>query len=526
MKKLFILCLFTLTFFFPCINGFSDILKDLKKFEESLSDWVKQTNELSQRLSDLEGERGDREKQIADYNQSMADIGKMIIDLDAKVDKVAKMSSLEGVKKIVKSFEGTLDVFKNRFSQLAKRLEDQEVKTSVLERIYQTTQKPVETLLSSMDEQKSVINKLAERLAEQEKLILSMEESLKKQTSPVESSTKGIEELNARLSKLESGVIVQKTEGEKEPIEISKGTGGKAAAGENVVATEVSSEKTETGKDVVVSEASTEKTEVVKKDATPEVQPEEAKEPPKKVAEADGYIEIGGDFLLKNVKLNPFGSSTRISGEIMNKSDRDYGMIDFKVQAFDNENVFLGGHGFSVYGFKKDETENFEEIITGIEVERIVKYSVSPARMQSVSDTGEMTIKMIAKESQVAKADTKEAAPKDLEELLFDKEKKGTPKELEGLEDVGNGFYAGKVSFNSFGSSSTVTGEIRNNSKNDFFNATFIMKIYVKNYGLITSFDFSVRRIKSGEAKSFEEIVTGVSSVDIERYEIAFKSSY
>ena len=193
MKKLFILCIFTLTFLFPCINGFSDILKDLKNFEESLSNWVVQTNELNKRLAELEGERDSREKQVADYNQGVADIGNLIVDLDAKVDQVSKMSSLKGVKDIVKSFEGTLDVFKQRFSEMAKRLEDQEVKTAVLERIYRTSQKPVETLISSIDEQKSVINKLTEKLEKQEKVILSMEESLKRQTSPAESSTKDID---------------------------------------------------------------------------------------------------------------------------------------------------------------------------------------------------------------------------------------------------------------------------------------------------------------------------------------------
>ncbi len=510
MKKLFILCLFTLTFLFPCVNGFSDILKDLKNFEESLSDWVVQTNELNQRLTFLEGERVAREKQIADYNQSMADIGNLITGLDAKVDKVAKMSSLKGVKDIVKSFEGTLDVFKQRFSEMAKRLEDQEVKTAVLERIYKTTQKPVETLISSIDEQKSVINKLAERLAEQEKLIVSMGESLKKQTSPAESSTKEIEELNARLSKLESGVIVQRVEREEEYNEIP----------------EEVSEETETGKEVMVSEVPPKKAEAEKRVVASEVLPDKVKAPAKEVIEADGYMDIGGGFLIKNIKLKPFGSSTRISGEIMNKSDRGYGMIDFKVQAFDKENVYLGGHGFSVYGFKKGKTETFEEVITGVELEIIVKYSVFPAQMQTVSDTGESTIKMFEKEVKVAKADTKEAAPEDLEELLFDEGKGVGAGKPEGFESVGNGFYAGNVSFNRFGSSSTVTGEIINNSKNDFYNATFIMKIYSEVYGMITSFDFSVRRIKSGEAKSFKEIVAGVNPVDISRYEITVKSSY
>jgi hypothetical protein len=509
MKKLFILCLFTLTFLFPCINGFSDILKDLKNFEESLSDWVVQTNELSQKFSELEGERKAREKQMADYNQSMADIGNLLTALDAKVDKVAKMSSLEGVRDIVKSFEGTLDVFKQRFSKMAKRLEDQEVKTAVLERIYKTAQNPVETLVNSIDEQKSIINKLAERLAEQEELIVSMGESLKKQTSPAESSTKSIEELNARLSKLESGVIVQKTEEKKEFGEIPKEVSGKAEK----------TEKVKTGKKVVVSEVPPRKTETEEKDVTPTVQPE-------KVTEADGYIDIGGGFLIKNIKLKSFGSSTLISGEIMNKSDRGYGMIDFKVQAFDKENVYLGGHGFSVYGFKKGKTKTFEEVITGIRIKEITMYAIYPARMQLVSDTGESTIKMIEKKLQVAKADTKEVTPEDLEELLFDEGKKGIPEKLEGFKSVGNGFYAGKVSFSSFGSSSAVTGEINNNSENDFYNASFVMKVYSKAYGMITSFDFTVRRIKSGETKTFDEIIAGVNPVDIERYEITVKSSY
>ncbi len=506
MKKLLIMCIFTLTFFFPVTNGFSDILTDLRNFEESLGDWVKQTNELNQRLSFLEGERVAREKQIADYNQSMADIGNLITDLNARVDKVVKMSSLKGVKDIVKSFEGTLDVFKNRFSELAKSLEDQEVKTAVLERIYRTSQKPVETLINSIDEQKSVINKLAERLEKQEKLILSMGESLTKQTVPAESFTEGIEKLNARLSKLESGVIVQRK-------------------GLKDISTE-RREKAETGKRDVVSEVLPGKIEAEEMEEAPRVQPREAEAPPEKVAEVDGYIDIGGGFLMKNVKFKPFGSSTRISGEIMNKSDRGYGMIDFKVQAFDKENVYLGGHGFSVYRFKKGKTETFEEVITGVEIKEIVKYSVSPARIQSVSDTGESTIKMIEKELQVAKADTKEAAPEDLEELLFDEGKKGIPEKLEGFKSIGNGFYAGNVSFNSFGSSSTVAGVIKNNSEKYFQNASFIMKIYSEAYGMITSLEFSIRRIKSGEMKTFEEIVAGVSPVDIFRHEIVFKSSY
>ncbi len=191
----------------------------------------------------------------------------------------------------------------------------------------------------------------------------------------------------------------------------------------------------------------------------------------------------------------------------------------------------MGGHGFSVYGFKEGKTKIFEEVITGVEIKEIAMYAIYPARMQSVSDTGESTIKMFEKEVKVAKADTKkadtkEATPGDLEELLFDEGKGGVAEELEGFKSVGNGFYAGNVSFNGFGSSSTATGVIKNNSENYFQNASFVMKIYSEAYGMITSLEFSVRRIKSGEMKTFEEIVAGVNPVDISRYDIAFKSSY
>jgi hypothetical protein len=208
----------------------------------------------------------------------------------------------------------------------------------------------------------------------------------------------------------------------------------------------------------------------------------------------------------------------------MNTSDKDHGMTDFKVQTYDKENAPLGGHRFSIYSFSKGITKPFEEIIVGIRPREISKYSIYPARMPLVSDTGESTIKIIEIETAIAKAETKEAAPDSLEDLIFDEN--ASPEALEGFEGVGNGFYVGNVSFDGFGSSSAVTGNIKNNSENDFYNASFIMKVYSKSYGMITSLDFSVRRINSGDTKAFEEIISGVQPVDIDRYEITFKSSY
>jgi len=515
MKKLLITCTFALMLFFPGTVGFSDILKDLEKFQTSLGDWVTQIEELNARISNLESDKASREKQTAELNNSLANIENLLSDMDAKVERVENMSSLEGVKEIVKSFEGTLNVFKKRFAKLANRIEDQEVKTSVLERMYKTANKPLDTLMQAIDEQKSVINKLGDKLTKQEELILSMKESLQKQTSPDESLVSGIEELNSRLSKLESGVLVQ-------------------AAVEHGKHEEEKHEEAGHHEEAKHAAAPAGHHEEAKHAAAPVEHHEEAKhaaaptehhvEPQEHIEKTD-LIDIGEGFFVKNIKFKPFGSSSQISGELVNKSDRDHGMIDFKALAYDKENSPLGDQGFSVYGFSKGMTKPFEEIIVGVISKEISKYSIYHTKMPLVSETGESTVKIIEIEEAVAKAETKEeVAPDNLEDLIFDET--APPEALEGFEDIGNGFYASNVSFNGFGSSSSVTGNIKNNSENDFYNASFVMKVFSKAYGMITSLDFSVRSFNSGDTKAFEEIISGVQPVDIDRYEIAFKSSY
>ena len=505
MKKLLIICTFTLMLFFPGTVGFSDILKDLEQFQTSLGDWVTQIEELNGRISNLEGDKASREKQTAELNQSLANIEDLLSNMDAKVERVENMSSLEGVKEIVKSFEGTLNVFKKRFAKLANRMEDQEVKTAVLERMYKTANKPLDTLMQALDEQKNVISKLGNKLEKQEELILSMKESLQKQSSPDESLVRGIEELYSRLSKLESGVLVQAAteHGKHEEEKHASAPAGHHEGAEHAAAPAGHHEE-----------------------AKHAAAPAEHHEEPQAHGEKTDLIDIGEGFFVKNIKFEPFGSSSQISGEIINKSDRDHGMTDFKVQAYDKENVPLGDQGFSVYGFNKGTTKPFEEIIVGVISKEISKYAIYSAKMPLVSDEGVSTIKIVDREEIVAKAETKEkvVTPDSLEDLIFDE--KAHSEELEGFEDVGNGFYASNISFNGFGSSSSVTGNIKNNSENNFYNASFVLRVYSKAYGMITSLDFSVRSLNSGDTKAFEEIISGVQPVDIDRYEIAFKSSY
>ncbi len=522
MKKLLIICTITLTLFFYGTVGFSDILKDLESFQQSLGSWVTQIDELSSRISDLESDKASSEKQARELSQGLANIENLLGDMDAKVDRVANMSSLEGVKDIVKSFEGTLNVFKKRFATLSKKLEDQEVKTAVLERMYKTANKPLDTLMQAIDEQKRVIDKLGDKLGDQEQIILSMKETLQKQASPDEIFAKSIDDLTARLNKLESGVLVQAvTEQSKHEETKHASTPTEHHEGEKHAATSTGHHETHEEEKHAVAPTGHHETHEGEKHAAA---PTGHHEKPQAHADKTGLIDIGEGLFIKNIKFEPFGSSSQISGEIVNKSDRDYGMTDFRAQAYDKENVSLGSQGFSIYGFSKGMTKSFEEIIVGVISKEISKYSIYPAQRSLVSETGESTINIIEIEAATAKAEAIEPAPDNLEDIIFDGE--APPKALEGFEAVGNGFYVSNVSFNGFGSSSSVTGNIMNNSEDDFYNALFVMRVYSKAYGVITSFDFSVRSINSGDTKAFEEIIAGVQPVDIDRYEVTFKSAY
>ncbi len=125
MKKFLVIAIFVFSLF--GFNGSSDaasLIEDLKNFEQSLSEWVTNFNKLEERFSDFEKDLQTREKQIADFNKSVDSIKNLIADMNAKVDKVEKMRSGSGIRDTLKEFEGTLNVFKRRFSEMAKRLED------------------------------------------------------------------------------------------------------------------------------------------------------------------------------------------------------------------------------------------------------------------------------------------------------------------------------------------------------------------------------------------------------------------
>ena len=105
------------------------------------------------------------------------------------------------------------------------------------------------------------------------------------------------------------------------------------------------------------------------------------------------------------------------------------------------------------------------------------------------------------------------------------KEKVATPEE-EGYKDIGDGFYIRNVNLYLFGSSSQIKGDIKNYSEKDWSIATFVIRVYnASNFQLFTQ-DFSVKTFKKGEVRTFNEIISGYSPLDIARYEVEPKRRY
>ncbi|MCP5003238.1 MAG: hypothetical protein GY941_04695 [Planctomycetes bacterium] len=484
------------------LSSAASMLEDLNNFQESLSGWVEKIEQLENRSSAVEKDLEIKDQQLSEINNTLSSIEGLLSKLDSRVTKVQNMRSVEGVKKALQSFDDALDIFKKRFAEMAKRLEDYEVKVSVLEKVYATAQNPVETVVRELDKQQEIINALSEKVDTQNKSLFMIKEDVNKNKTPSEDLEHKIEEFHERLADLESGTVMRK----KDTV-VHKGHGTETKGAPSHTA---DAHDTEAKGHEVTGHESGHKTD--RHDTAAHKQDSH---------EMVGYIDIGMGFFIKDLKFASFGSSCRAGGEMVNKSETYYSTADFVIRVFNNVGKQLGGQDFSIIGFGQRQSKIFDEILTGVNEEEITNYTLYYAKMPSLLARGEGELKMFEREH---KGLVTEEAERDLHKE--NRGEKEEPKVSKGYEDIGNGFSVENVTFSGFGSSSSVVGVIQNHSGADINRASFLMKVFSKEYGLITTVDFSVRHIPEGGSKEFEEIIAGVRPTEIDRHEVTFKDSY
>lgn len=393
MKKFSIICL--LTFLLIGANGTSKELENSENFEKSLEVWSKLLNDVHKRLSKLENNFETKEIQKKELNRNNADIKDSIANLNARMDKIEKISSVLEIKDILNSFKGTLDVLTKRFSEIVKKLEDLEVKTAVVEKIYHVSQKPLETLTKVIDEQRAVIIKMDKKLEKQGKMILALGKNSKNQIASNDTKAEIAKESNDRITEKESENIAGST-------------------GERVAFSEIAPNKTsksdtekpdtqnltEIGKGVFIknvalkpfgSSTSTDKekikmNEMKKPEAalteTKEEQPQSVKEKSVEVAAATtpnkskDFKAIGNDFYVRGVTFSDYGSSSIMKGEIKNDSRKDMTGASFSLKILGEDGSMIAETELSIISFKSNEIKPFEQLISGVRPTEISKYEI------------------------------------------------------------------------------------------------------------------------------------------------------
>lgn len=93
-----------------------------------------------------------------------------------------------------------------------------------------------------------------------------------------------------------------------------------------------------------------------------------------------GYEDLGDGFFARNVRFSPFGENVLLTGEITNKSGKNYRFAKFKLSIYDDRGIFLKEEEFSIPDIPNEGTESFESMIVGLPSAFISKYEIRFAK--------------------------------------------------------------------------------------------------------------------------------------------------
>jgi len=89
-----------------------------------------------------------------------------------------------------------------------------------------------------------------------------------------------------------------------------------------------------------------------------------------------GFEDIGRGFFTKNVRFNQFGNNVLFTGEMANKSDKNYRFAKFKLEIYDDKDLLIKEEEFTIPDIPKDTTRNFEAMLLGIGISLIHRYVI------------------------------------------------------------------------------------------------------------------------------------------------------
>ncbi len=424
--------------------------------------WNQLFDKMNERLSGLESDFKAEKMQRQEFNSKINDnLNSLTKTINERIDKVEKTGSILETNNIAKSFKDTIGALNKNSSEMDKRLEVLEVNVAAIEKIYHVSQKPLETLMKVIDEQAVVINKINERQKKQEKMLLVMGKS---SVIPV---------------------------AHRKPVKVP-----------GYVATDIE-KKVET---LPGASDGTKKSDTVSTVNQKHSGPEK-------------------NIFIENVALRSTRISTRIIGKIINNSNTDYAVANFKIQFYDGNNKILKNIDFVTTNFKIGSEKEFDELITGIDRESIARYIILFNDTELTTSRREKKVQIAEKKkTKEVKTDVKKTYPLPAVEKTINKAKV-IPVKGKGFKVICDDFHVRNIAFSEFGSSTNMKGEIKNNSRENFSSASFGLKVLGKDSNIKFETEFSIVNINSNEIKPFDQTITGVRPSEILKYKIVCKKT-
>lgn len=99
------------------------------------------------------------------------------------------------------------------------------------------------------------------------------------------------------------------------------------------------------------------------------------KEPPKS-SFTNGFEDIGSGFFVRNVRFSPFGTNVLFTGEIANRSDKNYRFAKFTLEIYDDRDLLVKKEEFTIPDLPKESVKSFEAMLIGIETGLINRYVI------------------------------------------------------------------------------------------------------------------------------------------------------
>lgn len=88
------------------------------------------------------------------------------------------------------------------------------------------------------------------------------------------------------------------------------------------------------------------------------------------------FIDIGSQFLVRNVRIAPHSEGVLVTGEIHNGLQGFFSPPLFKVTLYDSDCTYLRANNFSIDKFKLGTARSFRTIVPGIEFADVATYHI------------------------------------------------------------------------------------------------------------------------------------------------------